>query len=306
MSAVRILTRGGNRYYYLVQTYRWEGAVRRKELYLGISPPGKLEQQRESLEHEVWGETWFRSFDEIHAAYQERLRIVPESVLEEEREEFIVDFTYDTNRIEGSTLSHEETSALLTRGVSPPSRPMRDIREAQLHAQVLRQLMAKPAPVDLPHLLSWHRTIFGETKPDIAGRIRDFEVGIRGSKHIPPTSLEVRPMLIELLRRTSRQAKSIHPVERAASFHFQFEHIHPFGDGNGRIGRLALNVLLSQAGYPMQNIRFRRRGGYYRALEKSSLSASARPFLLWFFHRYRRDQKVWLRLAAPARRRRVS
>jgi len=306
VSAVRILKRGGNRYYYLVHTYRWEGAVRRKERYLGTSPPRELGQERESLEREVWGETWFRSFDEIRAAFQNRLRTVPASVLEEEREEFVVDFTYDTNRIEGSTLSHEETSALLTRGVSPPSRPMRDIREAQLHAQLLRQLMAKPDPVDLPHILSWHRRIFGETKPDIAGRIRDFEVGISGSQYVPPSALEARPMLIELLRRTTRRAKSIHPVERAAIFHFQFEYIHPFGDGNGRVGRLALNVLLSQAGYPMQNIRFRRRGGYYNALEKSSLSANARPFVLWFFHRYRRDQKVWLRLAAPARRRRVS
>ena len=212
MSAVRILKRGGNRYYYLVHTYRWEGAVRRKERYLGTSPPRELGQERESLEREVWGETWFRSFDEIRAAFQNRLRTVPASVLEEEREEFVVDFTYDTNRIEGSTLSHEETSALLTRGVSPPSRPMRDIREAQLHAQLLRQLMAKPEPVDLPHILSWHRRIFGETKPDIAGRIRDFEVGIRGSQHVPPSALEARRMLIELLRRTTRRAKSIHPV----------------------------------------------------------------------------------------------
>jgi len=305
MSAVRTLARGSNRYYYLVQTYRWEGAVRRKERYLGTTLPGGLERERESLERDVWGETWFRSFDRIRAAYQNRLRTIPKSVLEQEREEFIVDFTYDTNRIEGSTLSREETSNLLTRGISPPSRPMRDIREAQLHAQLLRRLVSTPEPVDLPHLLSWHRAIFGETKPDIAGRIRDFEVGIRRSHHLPPSSLEVRPMLIELLRRTGRQARSTHPVERAASFHFQFEHIHPFGDGNGRIGRLALNVLLSQAGFPMLNIRYGRRGGYYTALEKSSLTSSARPFVLWFFHRYHRDQRVWLRLAPSAKGRRT-
>ena len=299
MSVVRTVVKGSHRYYYLVHTYRWDGAVRRRERYLGTHPPGALKNERESLEREVWGETWFRSFDETRSAYQARLRSLPVSVLEKEREEFVVDFTYDTNRIEGSTLSHDETSALLTRGISPPSRPMRDIRESQLHAELLRRLLAKSEPVDFPHILSWHRSIFGETKPDIAGRIRDFEVGIRESQHLPPSSLEVRPMLIELLRRTNRQSKTIHPVERAASFHFQFEHIHPFGDGNGRIGRLAMNVLLSQGGFPMLNIRYRRRGGYYRALDKSSLGSTPRPFVLWFFHRYVRDQGVWLRLASP-------
>jgi Fic family protein len=296
MSAVRTLVRGGRRYYYLVQTYRWGGEVRRKERYLGTTPPINLEKERDSLEREVWQATWLRSFDEIRVAYQARLQSIPLSVREQERDDFIVDFTYDTNRIEGSTLTHEETSALLTRGISPPSRPMRDIREAQLHADVVRRLLAKPEPLDLPHLLSWHRSIFGDTKSDIAGRVRDFEVRIRGSQHVPPSSLEVRPMLVELLRRTNRQAKAIHPVELAATFHFQFEQIHPFGDGNGRVGRLAMNLLLFQAGYPMLNIRYGRRGGYYRALEKSSLTLMPRPFVLWFFHRYRRDQSVWLRL----------
>ena len=100
-------------------------------------------------------------------------------------------------------------------------------------------------------------------------------------------------MLLELLRRTRGRAQGVHPVERAAQFHFEFENIHPFGDGNGRIGRLATNLLLQEDGFPMMNIRYGKRAGYYRALERSSVTDESRPFLLWFFRRYRTDRGRW-------------
>jgi Fic family protein len=298
VATLRTVTRGKNRYYYLVQTYRWEGGVHRKEKYLGTRPPDRLEQQRISLEREVWQATWFRAFQSIHDGYQAHLRILPASATDKERDQFIVEFTYDTNRIEGSTLTFQETADLLEHGISPRSKPMRDIREAELHAALLRKLLARPEPVDLPHLLAWHKAVFGETKPQFAGRIRDFEVRIQRSKHVPPPPLEVRPMLIELLRWVRRQATETHPVERAAAFHFRFENIHPFGDGNGRIGRLAMNVLLQERGYPMLNIRFGKRAGYYHALERASVASNPLPFVLWFFRRYQRDGTRWIRVTS--------
>jgi Fic family protein len=294
---LRTVSRGGHQYFYLVQAYRWKGSVYRRERYLGTRRPRDLVAQKEALEREVWGETWFPEFEAIRRAYQDRLRSLPESVLEQEREDFVIEFTFDTNRIEGSTLTFEETASLLTKGISPSAKPMDDVRETQLHASLVRRLIARPEPVDLTHLLAWHRTVFGETKPDIAGRIRNFDVRIRGSRHLPPTASEVRPGLNEAIRRAVRGTKAVNPVERASTFHFQFEHIHPFGDGNGRIGRLAMNMLLLQKGYPMQNIRYGQRPGYYRALERGSVTSNPHPFLLWFFHRYLADQKVWLRMA---------
>jgi Fic family protein len=220
---------------------------------------------------------------------------LPKSQAERELNDFVIEFTYDTNRIEGSTLTFQETSDLLTHGISPASRPIRDVRETLAHAALLRRLLQKPEPLDLPHLLSWHKSIFGETKPDISGRIRDFEVRIVGSRYEPPSALEVRPKLIETLRWFHRHGRTLNPVERAGSFHFQFENIHPFGDGNGRVGRLAMNLMLFQEGFPMVNIRYGRRTGYYRALERSSIASSPRPFLLWFFRRYLAEQRWWFR-----------
>ena len=294
MATLRTVTRGKHRYYYLVQTYRWDGSIRRKERYLGTELPNHIELQRASLEREVWEATWFKAFQSIHDGYQSHLRTLPAPALDKEREQFIIEFTYETNRIEGSTLTFEETADLIEHGISPHSKPMRDIRETQLHASLMSKLLDHPERIDLAHLLKWHRTIFGETKAQFSGRIRDFEVRIGRSKHIPPPPLEVRPRLIELLRWVQRRGRVVHPVERAAEFHFRFENIHPFGDGNGRIGRLAMNLLLHEGGYPMLNIRYGKRAGYYHALERSSVLSDPSPFMLWFFRRYQRDGKRWI------------
>lgn len=295
MATVRTVKRGSRTYRYLVQSYRWNGVARKKQLYLGTSLPKDLASSQLALERAIWKETWFAQFDAIQAAYQKRLTRLPPSVREKESEDFALEFTYDTNRIEGSTLSLEDTRRLLERGITPAAKPLKDIVETQKHAALVRRLIRRPEPIDLSRLLSWHKEMFSETQPDIAGRLRDFEVRIRGSQHVPPSAIEVRPMLLELIRWSTRASSTVHPVEWSAEFHFRFEHIHPFGDGNGRMGRLAMNSLLAQRGFPMLNIPYVRRRGYYRSLELSSLKGDARPFLRWFFLRYSRDMRFYLR-----------
>lgn len=245
MASVKSVQRHGRTYYYLDQAYRWGGRVRKKQVYLGLAVPPDLSRHRAALEQAVWAETYLRLFDRIRRGYWKRLRVVPRSVQVSEGEDFVLRFTYDTNRIEGSTLTLDDTRKLLARGVSPAGKPYSDAVESKRHADLARRLFSKPEPLDLSHLLKWHKELFGETKADISGRLRDFEVKIGDSEHLPPSPIEVRPILIELLRRTSRNSARVHPVQRAGEFHFWFENIHPFGDGNGRIGRLAINVLLA-------------------------------------------------------------
>ncbi len=295
MAVIRTVIRGRRRYRYLVQSYRWEGSLRRKERYLGTSVPANLAPLETELDREIRAETWYALFDKIKLAYGENRRIQPPSVREKETRDFVLEFTYDSNRIEGSTLTLEDTRSLLEKGVLPADKLLSDAQEAQKHARLLARLLAAPEPLDLRHLLGWHRALFGDTKSDLAGRLRDYEVRIRGSRHLPPSALEVRPSLLELLRRVARTSRTVHPVERAADFHFRFEHIHPFGDGNGRVGRLAMNLLLAQEGYPLLNIRYAGRRGYLRALELASRVNDPRPFTRWFFLRYARENRVYLR-----------
>ena len=294
MAAVRIVRRGRRAYRYLEQSYRWSGKLRKKRLYLGTSIPRDLPKLKLDLERQIWKDTWFAEFDKIKAGYQRRLQTVPRSVIEKEQGEFVTEFTYDTNRIEGSTMTFEDTRLLLERGFVRSPRPAHDIAETQAHAKLLERLLATPEPVNLSNLLSWHKELFAHTKPDIAGTLRTYEVRIVGSKHRPPPAEQVEPMLKALID-WSRQSKSqLHACEIAGEFHFRFEHIHPFGDGNGRVGRLTMNMLLFNLGYPMLNVPYNRRRGYYNALEQSDVRRDPRPFLHWFFLRYSRSNQFYL------------
>jgi Fic family protein len=300
MGVVRTIGSKGRAHREFVQTYRWDGKVVRKSLPF---PPGAsqdLGKYQAKLDQLIWDSTYLPLFDSIREAALSRASGSPKSLVEKEQEEFVQEFTYNTNRIEGSTLTLNDTRLLLEREVVPNARPLRDILETRAHASLVRSLLANPEPIDLAHILRWHQSLFRETKPDIAGQLRGVQVWIRGSKHVPPSPLEVRPMLIELLRYAGRARARVHPVQLAAEFHFRFENVHPFADGNGRVGRLAMNILLRQAGYPMLDILYTKRLGYYAALEKSSIGSTARPFIHWFFLRYARAHRRLLPKSALA------
>jgi Fic family protein len=295
MASIRAVRRGPRTYYYLTHSYRWGGATHKKQRYLGTRPPRGTSALELAIERESWKDTWFAEFERIKAGSLRRRAHVSPQVARKERLDFAVEFTYDSNRMEGSRLSFRETADLIESNLSPPDKPLRDVEESRAHARLVTRLARRPEPVDLPHLLRWHRELYAATKPSIAGRIRDFDVQIRRSRFSPPTSQEVRPALIELIRWVRRNEGTIHPVELAATFHCRFEQIHPFGDGNGPLGRIAMNVLLAQHDYPMLNIRFGKRRGYYRALERSRKENDLRPFLHWFFLRFSRALH-WFRL----------
>jgi Fic family protein len=291
VGALRSVRREGRTERESVQTYRWKGAVRRKAVRIGAGRRVNLAALQQQVDQQIWDSTYLPFFDAIKGAIDSRNAIAPKSLVEKEFDQFVLEFTYNTNRIEGSSLSLWDTRELLEREVVPRSKPLRDVLEARAHAGLFRRLIADPEPMDLDDLLRWHRALFGETKPDLAGQLRTVQVWIGGSKHVPPPPLEVRPMLIELLRRTSRDRPAVHPVQLAAEFHLRFESIHPFADGNGRIGRLAMNLLLARGGFPMADILYSKRKRYYAALERSNVLGSSRPFLHWFFLRYSREHR---------------
>jgi len=282
-------------YRYLEQSYRWKGRLRKRRIYLGTKLPPDLKERTTFLERAIWQSTWFEEFDRIRAGYQRRLRTIPRSVSRKEQSEFVVEFTYDTNRIEGSTLTLEDTRLLLDRGFTARNRPLHDQVETQRHARLLTRLLTNPERLTLTNLRRWHEELFSETKPDLAGKIRDFGVRIGRSKHQPPPASEVGAKMDHLFYWLREARDTLHPVELAAEFHYRFENIHPFGDGNGRVGRLAMNLLLAESGFPMLNIEYTRRSGYYNALEASSLREDSRPFLRFFFLRYARAHSFFLK-----------
>ena len=211
---------------------------------------------------------------------------MPGSAREKELATLATRFTYDSNRIEGSSLTLRETALLLAEGITPSNRPLADVREALAHQRVFLSALRQDSRIDRETLLRWHDAMFRETKPLLAGKVREFRVGISGTAYEPPPPLELERLLAEFFSWLGVAWRTTHPVVLAALVHLRLVSIHPFGDGNGRVTRLAMNFVLHKKGYPMLDIPYSQRAGYYRALERAQLSGDEGVFVRWFLRRY--------------------
>ncbi len=276
----------GISYYYLVHTLRTNGKFTQEARYLGRKIPKNIERIKKQFLFELDKAKWFDRFAKIKANYKDELKAFPISARRKELLAFSVRFTYETQRIEGSTLSLQETGQLLERGISPSGKPIADVKEAEAHQKIFLGMLEQEKDLSLQLVLGWHWELFKESKPDIAGEIRRHGVQITGSRYVPPAPVELQPLLRDFFRWYNRNKSKTNPVEIAALLHLKFVTIHPFSDGNGRIGRLLMNYVLHRHGYPMLNIEYKRRAAYYRALESSQLAEEDRSFTNWFFRRY--------------------
>jgi len=284
-----------NKYYhYLQHTYRMNGKVHYKEKYIGKKIPKDIEKKKKDFQEEIYQELWYNKFDKIKDNFQKNLKKMPKKIEEKELETFAVKFTYTTNKIEGSTLTHRETALLLEKGITPARKPIEDVKEAELHRKVFYEMLNCKKNITRATVTHWHKALFKETKKDKAGLIRDYDVGITGSKYKPPYAIELDLLLREFFEWYNQNKNKIHPVHLAALVHLKFVSIHPFGDGNGRISRLLMNYVLNKNGYPMLIIDYSERNSYYNALEKSQLSNEVNSFTLWFFKRFVKEYESYL------------
>ena len=295
MVVVRKKKLKGHTYYYLVHSVRKGNKVRKKEIYLGHNIPKNIAEIKMKLLHDIQREKWYFEIDKIQKNFSKAQRTTPRSVREKELLNFAVRFTYDTQKIEGSTLSRRETLELLERQISPSKRPLSDVREAEAHRDLFYEIVGSRKDLSLQMIIDWHWKLFKQTKPDIAGKIRHYQVAIGGSKFKPPLPVELFPMLTDFFRWYHRNKSRLHPVELAAIAHLKFVTIHPFGDGNGRVSRLIMNFILIKRGYPMMDIEYERRNRYYNALERSQTINEDRIFLQWFAKNYINENNRYLK-----------
>jgi len=191
-------------------------------------------------------------------------------------------------------LTLRETADLLERGITPREKPLRDVKEAEAHKEVFYEMLRYKKDLSLQIILYWHKKLFELSKPDIAGKIRNYQVKISGSRFIPPFPAEIYPLLREFFKWYNKNKNKLHPVELAALVHLKFVTIHPFADGNGRISRLMMNFVLNKHNYPMLNIPYEKRTSYYNALERAQLKNHDDIFIQWFFRRYTKEHKKYL------------
>ncbi len=207
----------------------------------------------------------FAQIDTLKAELDRR-RPLTEGELARLRDEFLVEFTYNSNAIEGNTLTLQET-ALVLEGVTIDQKPLKDHLEAVGHRdgfQYVQHLVSEKAPLSESLIRQLHALVLID-RPEDKGIYRRIPVRIMGAFHEPPQPYLVAPQMERLLE--EHRASRSHPIERTALFHLNFEGIHPFIDGNGRTGRLLLNLMLMQHGYPPINVKFADRARYYACFD---------------------------------------
>jgi Fic family protein len=275
--SMRIIKRrkGKTEYFYLQHSFRENGKVVTKERYLGKSIPENIEKIKEEMKLEAKKEI-YKKLERIKNDFQDEWKKYPESAKEKELKEIAIAFTYNTNAIEGSTITLEEAREILEDKIAP-NKPLKDIRETESHAKVFLEMLKSKEKVSNNLLLEWHKQIFVETKPDIAGRFRNYLV--RVGSYIAPDWQEVEKLIDRLIDFINESG--LNPAELAGRVHYIFEKIHPFGDGNGRIGRLIMNYILWHNDYPMIIIQYKDRKSYYKALQKDEDG-----FTNYFLRRY--------------------
>ena len=205
-------------------------------------------------------------------------RPLTQGELKRMQKEFLVEFTYNSNAIEGNTLTLRET-ALVLEGITIDQKPLQDHLETVGHRDAflyIQQLVTDKIHISEKVIKDIHSLVLID-RPEDKGTYRRIPVKIMGAYHEPPQPYLV-PIQMEQLLSDYKNTK-YHPIESAALFHLEFEGIHPFIDGNGRTGRLILNLMLMQNGYLPINVKFADRKRYYACFDSYFKDKTATPMV---------------------------
>jgi len=183
--------------------------------------------------------------------------------------DFELDYIYSTTATEGNTSTLAEVTRLLENGLSPKGRSLREIYEIRNYKDVLEYRKGFRKDISMKFILRLHELIQRDIDQYTLGALRRIEVGISGSDVELVPAAFVEEELYKLLLWCSKEKDLLHPVELAARFHVRFENIHPFTDGNGRVGREIFNWMVTRSGFPPLNFNVMRRDEYLDGLEKA-------------------------------------
>ena len=204
----------------------------------------------------------FTHIDELHEKLKSLRPLTPTEV-KRLREDFIINTTYDSNAIEGNTLTLRETALILKEGITIGEKPIKDHLEAIGHRDAFEYVMTladNNTPLTERAIKDIHSLVL-MNDPVHKGVYRNVPVMIAGATHMPPQPYLIPIQMEQLLFNYAET--DVHIIEAVSNFHLRFEEIHPFIDGNGRTGRLILNLELIKAGLLPVNIKFADRRKYY-------------------------------------------
>jgi len=237
-----------------------------------------------------------------------KLRPLPKSAVEKLRDQLRIEMTYNSNAIEGNSLTLKETFLVINEGITVKGKHLKDHLEAKDHYSALQYLYEliehnKKNTLSERLIKQLHTIILQETDKEWAGKYRNSNVIIGGADHTPPDALKVPEQMQDLIKWISKEKKKIHIVELAALVHHKFVFIHPFFDGNGRTSRLLTNLILMQVGFPLSIILKNDRKKYYRVLTKAD-SGDCEPFVRFIAQTVERSLDIYFKVLTPTNKKR--
>lgn len=198
-------------------------------------------------------------------------RPYPDHVVKQLKDYYRIGLTYTSNAIEGNTLTESETKVIIENGLTIGGKSLREHFEAIGHAKAYDHIYSLlDRRISEEDILLLHSLFFQQIDAENAGKYRQKNVIITGTDYLPPDYRKVPVLMAKHIENLNSVAKHEHPLEWASDLHAEFESIHPFIDGNGRIGRLLLNVLSMKNGFCPVIFPPIRRAAYISALQKAN------------------------------------
>lgn len=222
----------------------------------------------------------FKNIDEKKIVLDSK-RPFPINTVKSLRESLLVEWTYNSNAIEGNTLTMSETKVVLE-GITIGGKTLREHLEVINHREAIlyvEDIVAKNEEFSEWQIKNIHRLVLKGIDDENAGSYRKENVTISGAKHIPPQFINLQSEMETLIKWYEGKSNQLHPIEKAALVHAIFVKVHPFIDGNGRTARLLLNLELMKNGFPPIIIKKEKRAEYYDALDKSHTTDDYRDFV---------------------------
>ncbi|WP_103667848.1 Fic family protein [Pseudanabaena sp. BC1403] len=222
------------------------------------------------------------------------------------KEALEVEFLYESNRIEGNTLTLRETQLVINEGMTISGKSMREHLEAINHKEAILfidDLVSQKADLSEYILKQIHGIVLYGIDRENAGVYRKLPVAIAGSKHLPPQPYLLQDLMEDYFRFYNQEKDNLHPVVLAAEMHERLVTIHPFIDGNGRTSRLIMNLILLQYGFPLAIIGgdYDSRMAYYDALEKVQTENNKEDFILLIAEKVLFALERYINMLSPQR-----
>lgn len=232
------------------------------------------------------------------------LRPFPKAALGKLKERVLVEWTYNSNAIEGSSLTLKETKLVLEDGLTIKGKPLKEHLEAINHKDAIEfveKLVSKTTKITPLVIRQIHSLVLSKIDNKEAGKYRSVKVTISGSNYTPPESISVPAMMSDFGKWLRSKKSKANIIEYAALSHFKLVHIHPFVDGNGRTARLLTNLILMQHGFPPTVVLKVDRKKYYDCLEKGH-KGELSDFVNFMARSLERSLAIWIEAIKPTKK----